>query len=59
MKKYILVPQELNRPTYKGGVNVVEGIGYDFVPKVLDRTVIDEWIKTDDAESFLMARRLI
>lgn len=40
-------------------MNVVEGIGYDFVPKVLDRTVVDDWIKTDDPESFLMARRLI
>jgi cystathionine beta-synthase len=37
----------------------VEGIGYDFVPKVLDRDLIDEWVKTEDRESFLMARRLI
>ncbi|KNC99634.1 cystathionine beta-synthase [Spizellomyces punctatus DAOM BR117] len=37
----------------------VEGIGYDFVPEVLDRQYVDEWIKTDDKESFLMARRLI
>ncbi len=40
--------------TYK-----VEGIGYDFIPDVLDREVVDEWIKTEDRESFLMARRLI
>lgn len=37
----------------------VEGIGYDFVPDVLDRTLVDKWVKTDDKESFLMARRLI
>ena len=37
----------------------VEGIGYDFVPTVLDRALVDEWVKTDDRESLLMARRLI
>jgi len=37
----------------------VEGIGYDFIPDVLDRGLVDEWIKTEDRESFLMARRLI
>lgn len=37
----------------------VEGIGYDFVPKVLDRNVIDRWVKTNDTEAFNMARRLI
>lgn len=37
----------------------VEGIGYDFIPDVLDRSIVDEWIKTEDRPSFLMARRLI
>ena len=37
----------------------VEGIGYDFIPDVLDRELVDEWIKSSDRESFLMARRLI
>lgn len=37
----------------------VEGIGYDFIPDVLDRGLVDEWIKSEDRESFLMARRLI
>ena len=37
----------------------VEGIGYDFIPDVLDRELVDEWIKSRDRESFQMARRLI
>jgi cystathionine beta-synthase len=46
-----------------GGTEVcsyhVEGIGYDFFPKVLDTKIIDEWVKTTDEPSFLMARRAI
>ena len=38
---------------------LVEGIGYDFYPKVLRNDLIDEYVKTEDEESFLMARRLI
>lgn len=37
----------------------VEGIGYDFIPDVLDRNLVDRWIKTEDRESFLTARQLI
>ena len=37
----------------------VEGIGYDFIPKVLDQHSVDKWYKTDDKESFHYARRLI
>ena len=37
----------------------VEGIGYDFIPQVLDRTIVDRWEKTSDQESFVMSRRLI
>ena len=37
----------------------VEGIGYDFVPDVLDRSLVHEWVKTEDRPSFLMARKLI
>lgn len=29
---------------------VVEGIGYDFIPTVLDRSLVDEWVKTEDKE---------
>ena len=37
----------------------VEGIGYDFFPDVLDNNIIDENIKINDKDSFLMARKLI
>ena len=46
-----------------GGTNVepylIEGIGYDFFPDVLDNNVVDKYVKTEDEESFIMARRLI
>ena len=38
---------------------LVEGIGYDFFPDVLDNSLIDTYIKTEDKESFFMSRRLI
>ena len=37
----------------------VEGIGYDFFPEVLDNSLIDNYVKTNDEESFLLSRRLI
>lgn len=61
-------PESLNTSTasykvipapFKKLIEQIEGIGYDFIPDVLDRSVIDEWIKSEDNESFLMARRLI
>lgn len=38
---------------------LVEGIGYDFIPTVLETSYVDSYIKTIDKDSFLMARRLI
>lgn len=52
----LALPESLNSGV---GSYQVEGIGYDFVPDVLDRDIIDEWIKTEDEESFALARRLI
>merc|ERR1712125_10210 len=37
----------------------VEGIGYDFIPTVLDQDVVDYWVKSDDDESFAMGRNVI
>lgn len=37
----------------------VEGIGYDFIPTVCDRSVVDKWYKCNDKESFEYARKLI
>merc|ERR550525_1720418 len=37
----------------------VEGIGYDFVPQVLQRRLVDYWVKTNDKESFHYSRRMI
>lgn len=37
----------------------VEGVGYDFIPRVLDRTPIDKWYKSADDDSFKYSRRLI
>ena len=46
-----------------GGTEVksyqVEGIGYDFFPDVLKNQLIDSYIKTNDADSFRVARQLI
>lgn len=38
---------------------LVEGIGYDFFPDVLDNSLVDRYVKTKDEESFIMARRII
>ena len=34
-------------------------IGKKFIPTCLDFSVVDEWIKMSDKDSFVMARRLI
>lgn len=38
---------------------LVEGIGYDFIPDVLDNSLVDEYVKINDKNSFHIARRLI
>ena len=41
------------------GTYKVEGIGYDFIPDVLDQGIVDRWVKTKDRQSFQLSRRLI
>lgn len=54
----LALPEALNVDHANEGYKV-EGIGYDFIPDVLDREIVDKWYKTDDRESFQLARRLI
>jgi cystathionine beta-synthase len=37
---------------------LVEGIGKDTWPETMDPTIVDEWIRVSDRDSFLAARRL-
>ncbi|CAI9722487.1 cystathionine beta-synthase-like isoform X2 [Octopus vulgaris] len=50
-------PEEINKTDTT--FYEVEGIGYDFVPTVCDRSVVDKWYKTNDRDSLIMSRRLI
>ncbi len=54
----LALPKSLNTE-YANESYKVEGIGYDFVPDVLNQNAVDKWYKTDDRESFAYARRLI
>lgn len=54
----LAIPDSLNDHKRLEGYQV-EGIGYDFIPTVLDRSVVDEWVKIDDPEAFQMARKMI
>ncbi|KAJ5038174.1 uncharacterized protein L3040_007042 [Drepanopeziza brunnea f. sp. 'multigermtubi'] len=54
----LALPESLNQEHANEGYKV-EGIGYDFIPDVLDREAVDVWYKTDDRESFAYARKLI
>ena len=51
-------PNSLNEFTGSGFYEV-EGIGYDFVPTVLDRKHVDAWYKSVDKPSFNLARQLM
>ncbi|KAI0442027.1 putative cystathionine beta-synthase [Xylaria telfairii] len=54
----LALPEALNEE-HRDEPYKVEGIGYDFIPEVLDQHKVDKWYKTDDKESFKLARRLI
>ncbi|KAF9530404.1 tryptophan synthase beta subunit-like PLP-dependent enzyme [Crepidotus variabilis] len=54
----LAVPESLNKDG-NGEQYIVEGIGYDFVPDVLNRGDVDVWLKTADEESFAAAQQLM
>ncbi|KAG6290905.1 hypothetical protein E4U09_004196 [Claviceps aff. purpurea] len=54
----LALPEVLNQEHVNESYKV-EGIGYDFIPNVLEREIVDKWYKTDDQDSFVLARRLI
>ncbi|KAK2063293.1 tryptophan synthase beta subunit-like PLP-dependent enzyme [Colletotrichum caudatum] len=54
----LALPESLNKE-HENESYKVEGIGYDFIPDVLERGLVDKWYKTEDRESFQLARRLI
>lgn len=54
----LALPESLNEEQ-KNVSYKVEGIGYDFIPDVLHRDIVDKWYKTGDRESFQYARQLI
>lgn len=37
---------------------IVEGIGEDFLPNTFDASLVDQWVRVSDAESFAAARSL-
>merc|ERR1712176_171828 len=60
----LAVPDSMNDGSARTGQKrltayQVEGIGYDFIPTVLDRDVVDYWVKTDDDEAFAMMRAIV
>ncbi|RMD41103.1 hypothetical protein DV735_g4026, partial [Chaetothyriales sp. CBS 134920] len=54
----LALPPQLNDDNANAPYKV-EGIGYDFIPDVLDQKIVSKWYKTNDTDSFHYARRLI
>ncbi|KAL3312444.1 hypothetical protein Ciccas_008965 [Cichlidogyrus casuarinus] len=52
-------PDQLNKKYDGSGIYHVEGIGYDFLPTVIEHDYVDKWYKSDDKTTFELARRLI
>lgn len=55
----LALPENLNITNKSDSFYEVEGIGYDFIPTVLDRHLIDKWYKTVDSDSLKFSRELI
>ena len=61
-KLHIVAVEPAASPVLSGGPpgkHKIQGIGAGFIPKVLDRSVIDEVLTVTDEESIDMARRLM
>jgi cysteine synthase A len=43
----------------KSGPHMIQGIGAGFIPKVFDRSVVDEIIQVSDADAFAMTKELL
>jgi len=59
---YVVAVEPAASPVLSGGApgrHKIQGIGAGFIPKVLDRSVIDEVVTVTDDESVSMARRLM
>lgn len=60
-KTKIFAVEPFNSPVLSGGrpgAHKIQGIGAGFVPKILDRKIIDEIIKVKDEDALETARRL-
>ena len=55
----ILAPKVNEGRDIKAGSWLVEGVGEDFVPSILDLELVDEAITVPDAEAFEVARELL
>ena len=51
------LPESLN--VEEGKMYRIEGTGQAHPTPSLDRNTVDYWVKTDDAESFIMAREIM
>jgi cystathionine beta-synthase len=60
MGSVLALPESLNKEGM-GQSYVIEGIGYDFAPKVLSRDngVVDFWVKTSDPDAFSAVKQLM
>lgn len=57
----VVAVEPLDSPVLSGGqagAHLIQGIGAGFIPKVLNRDIIDEVITVDNQEVFTMTRRL-
>ena len=60
IKIYALEPDKMPMLSQnkEGGTHKIEGIGDDFIPELVDRTLIDEIILVNDDDSINMARKI-